>query len=70
MLVDLDNTQAPVIIFIGNGFDAGRFTGARITEQQAVVGLFPVYKSLGIVYQFFLGKLVTYQIIQLHMGNI
>ena len=70
MLVDLDNTQAPVIIFIGNGFDAGRFTGSRITEQQAVVGLFTVYKSLGIVYQFFLGKLVTYQIIQFHMGNV
>lgn len=56
MLVDLDNTQTPVIIFIGNGFDAGRFPGSRITEQQAVVGLFTVYKSLGIVYQFFLGS--------------
>ncbi len=31
---------------------------------------FFVYKSLGIVYQFFLGKLVTYQIIQFHMGNV
>ena len=66
MLVDLDHTQALIVIFVEQGFDAGRFTGTGIAAQQHVVGWKSFDECFGIIYQFLLLNLITDQIIKHH----
>ena len=70
MLVQFNNTQAPLVIFVGDGFYAGGFSRAGVPEEQTVVRFSARHKSIRIVGKLLLGNLVTDQIIQLHMRDI
>ena len=44
MLIGLNDTKSLIIILVQDSLDTGRFTGSRITKEQAVVRLSPLYK--------------------------
>ena len=67
MLIGLNDTKSLIIILVQDSLDTGRFTGSRITKEQTVVRLSPLYKCLCIINELFLGDLISYQIIDLHM---
>ena len=70
MLVQFNNTQAFLVIFVGDSLHAGGFARPRVPEQQTVVGASPGHKSLRILTKLLLGNLISHQIIQIHMGNV
>ena len=70
MLVYLNDAQPSVVIFVGDRLDARGLAGAGISVQQTVIGLPARHKSLRIVDQLLLRRLIPNQIRQLHMGNI
>ena len=70
MLIELNDAQPSVIIFIGDRFDAGGLARPRISEQQTVVRFSPRHKCLRVLDQLLLRDLISDQIIQLHMGDI
>ena len=70
MAVDLNDPQAPVIILIGDGLDAGGFAGARVSVEQAVVGRPAADKGFRVLDQFPLGRLIADQVIQMDMQDI
>ena len=70
MLVNLDHPQALIVVLVQDGLDAGGFAGARVTEQQAVVGRTAFHKGLGVVRQLFLRNVIAHQIVQADVGNI
>ena len=70
MLVNLNQTEASVVILVGNRLDACGLSGSRITVQQTVVGFLPAHKGLRIVDQLLLCKLVADQVIQFYMCDI
>ena len=63
MLIGLNDTKSLIIILVQDSLDTGRFTGSRITKEQTVVRLSPLYKCLCIINELFLGDLISYQII-------
>ena len=67
MFIYLDHTQSTIIIFIEDGFDTGRFSRTAVPEQKDIVGRTAFHKISGIVHELFLLKLISHQIIQMHM---
>ena len=67
MLVGLNDAKTLIIILVQDTLDTGRFTGSRITKEQTVVCLSSLHKGLCVFDEFFLGDLVAYQVIDLHM---
>ena len=69
MLVDLDHAQAPVVILVEDGLDAGGFAGSGIPVEQDVVGGPAADKGLGIGDQSLLLQFVADQIVQDHVAG-
>ena len=67
MLVNLNHTQALIVILVQNGLDAGGFAGTGVSEQQYIIGRKTFYKGLCIINQLFLLNFIAYQVLQKHL---
>ena len=66
MLVNLNQTEASVVILVGNRLDACGLSGSRITVQQRqLLASFPLTNASVLSTSFCFCKLVADQIIQL-----
>ena len=68
--VYLNDTQAPVVVFVGDGLDAGGFSRSRVPVQQTVVRLSSRHEGLRIFHQLLFRRLIAHQVGKLHMGDV
>ena len=69
MFVNLNDTKSPVIILVQDCFDAGRFSCTGISEEKTVVGRLSGKEGFCVVNEFFLGNVVSNQVVKMYMSN-
>ena len=67
MLVHFNHTQSLTIIFIEDGFYAGRFSGSRISKEQDIICFFSADKGFCILDQFLFLHFISYNVFKVNM---